>query len=90
MMMLSKPDMTTLNNAVNEAVSSLSREEGEKVFRKDVAERMKEELGIKPATFNALVKERFNEAITNRAMKDQEIVELNEQLINNSRQPTTN
>ena len=81
----SPEQLKKLEGAVKESVESLYRSEAEAAFRKDVAERMKEELNMKPADFNALVAERFAEKSTKKLMKAQEIVDLNEELLNVSR-----
>jgi ElaB/YqjD/DUF883 family membrane-anchored ribosome-binding protein len=81
----SKEQLVTLNNAVKESVDSLIRGEAEADFRKDVAARMEEELKMKKADFNALVKERFNEKSTKVLQKAQEIVDLNEELVSAAR-----
>lgn len=75
-------ELATINNCVEECVNSLVREEGEKSLRKDILDRAKEELKMKPAMFNMLVKERFDSKSTKTLEKHEEIVELNEKLIN--------
>ena len=79
----SKEEQTKLNNAVEELVQSLIREDGEKQFRKDVAARIKEELGFKSSDLNDLAKERFENAATEKVEKMQNIVDLNELLLKN-------
>lgn len=82
---LSQPDKIKLNNMVKECVDALVRIDGEKSFMKDVADRAKDELNIPPATFNAVVKERFDDSVTNRMFKLEAVVELNEELVAASR-----
>lgn len=82
---LDPASMTKLDNAVTECVNSLMKSEAERCFRKDVLDRMKEELDIKPADFNALVKERFNDSISEKIAKLEVVVELNDALNENRR-----
>ena len=83
---LSPEVMTKLDNAVNECVTSMMRIEHEKDFQKDVVDRMKEEIdGFKPADFNALVRERLNEKISEKIAKLESVVELNDALIEHRR-----
>lgn len=83
---LSPEVMTKLDNAVNECVTSMMRIEHEKDFQKDVVDRMKEEIdGFKPADFNALVKERLNDKISEKIAKLESVVELNDALIEHRR-----
>lgn len=74
-------ELNIINNCVEECVDSLVREDGEKQLRKDIVERAKDELKMKPAMFNMLVKERFESKSTKTLEKHEEIIELNEQLI---------
>lgn len=78
---LTKPELVKLNSCVKECVDSVMREEGEKVFRKDVADRVQEEFGIKKSVFNKLVSERFLEKSNEQIAKLEELIEFNEQLI---------
>lgn len=78
---LSPETLTKLDNAVTECVNSLTRTQGEKDFRKSVLDRMKEEIdGFKPADFNALVLERYDDRITNKIAKMEAVVEMNDAL----------
>lgn len=85
------PDlMTKLDNAVNECVDSLVRANAEKEFRKDVMEMLKDEIdGFKPADFNALVKERFDDSITEKVAKLESVIEMNDALIEHRRKNKT-
>lgn len=86
---LTPQEQQKLNAAINEATDSFIRQDGEVQFRKDVAERMQDELAIKKSDFNALVKERFDEASTKALEKHQRAVEFNEMLVNNCQKSTT-
>lgn len=78
---LSPDTLTKLDNAVTECVNSLIRGQAEKDFRKDVLDRMKEEIDdFKPADFNALVLERYDDRITNKIAKMESVVEMNDAL----------
>lgn len=78
---LSPDVMTKLDNAVNECVNSLVRSQAEKDFRKDVLDRLKDEIdGFKPSDFNALVKERYDDSITDKVAKLEAVIELNDAL----------
>lgn len=78
---LTQPEKVKLNNMVKELVDSLTRSEAEKSFRSDVAARAKEELGIKPTILNQIAAERFNDSITEKLAKLEEVVDLNDELI---------
>jgi hypothetical protein len=80
-LVLTKQEMIKLNGMVKEAVDSLIRSEAEKSLRKDIADRVKEELNFKPAMFNAVVMERYNDSITEKLAKLEEIVDFNDQII---------
>jgi len=80
-----QPELVKLNDMIEEAVDSLIREDSEKQFRKDVAERAKEELKLKSSQFNALVKERFNQTATKTYEKNESIIEFNEELLTAAR-----
>ena len=87
---LSPDVMTKLDNAVTECVNSLVRSQAEKDFRKDVLDRLKEEIdGFKPADFNALVKERFDDSITNKVAQLEAVIELNDALNEHRRKSKT-
>ena len=81
---LSPEEQRKLNNAVEEVVQSLIRQDAEVQFRKDVAERVKEELGFKSAELNALAKERFDNKATEQVEKWQDVIDLNEMLLANN------
>lgn len=74
-----------INDAIDEAVASLVREDGEKQLRKDIIEELKDSLGITPSLFNALVKERFDGKSKKNVEKHEEIVAINEMLYNNNK-----
>ncbi len=77
---LNPNQLQQLDKAVRECVDSLTRADGEKQFRKDVSERIKEDMEIKPADFNQLVKERYDQACSNKIEKLQAIVDLSDKL----------
>jgi len=81
---LSPEEQRKLNNAVEEVVQSLIRQDAEVQFRKDVAERVKEELGFKASELNALAKERFDNKATEQVEKWQDVIDLNEMLLANN------
>lgn len=74
-------DKMKLDAAIEEAKQSMQQIEDQKSFQKDVADRMKEELGIPPADFKALARERFKDGATDQIHKLQPLVELNEELL---------
>lgn len=78
-------ELKSINDAVEECVKSLEREENEKSFRKDVVSRMGDELKMKSAEFNALVKERYNSTSTKAIEKHEEIADFNEKLISSAK-----
>lgn len=71
----SETDRQKLDKAIRECVDSLTRAESEKEYRKDVAETIKEELEIKPADFNNMVKEAYNNSLSDKIEKYQDIVD---------------
>jgi hypothetical protein len=75
-------ELTTINAAVNEGVNSKIREQAEKDLRKEIADRLKDELGLAPADFNQLVRERYDSSVSEKITKMEEIVDLNESLVN--------
>jgi len=78
---LTRDEMIKLDKMVRECLDSLTRSEAEASFRKDVASRAKDELSVPPALFNAIVKERFNESITEKLAKLEEVIDMNDELI---------
>jgi len=77
---LSPDSAKVLDGAVEEACIALQKIEDKKAHIKDIAEMVKIEVDIKPAEFNALVKERFESASTKKLEKINAIIELNEKL----------
>lgn len=73
-------ERSTVNKAIDEGVNSMIRAQAEKDLRKDIADELKDQLGLKPADFNALVKERYSNDISEKIKKFEAIVELNETL----------
>lgn len=78
---LTRDEMIKLDKMVRECLDSFTRSEAEASFRKDVAARAKDELSVPPALFNAIVKERFNESITEKLAKLEEVIDMNDELI---------
>jgi protein-disulfide isomerase-like protein with CxxC motif len=77
---LSPEQFTALDKAIQECVQSNFRIEGEKSFQKDVSARIKDELGIKPAEFNKLVSEYFDNKVSDNIQKLESILEIKEQI----------
>lgn len=67
-----------VRDAIKECIASRVRCEAEKDLQKDIAERMKEKLGLKPALFNALVGEAYENKVSSQIEKLTEAVELSE------------
>jgi hypothetical protein len=81
--------LTKLDNAVQEAADSLVRQQGEKDLRAEIASMVKEEVGLTTAEFNALVKERYDDSISEKIAKLELTVELNEKLTDHRRKTRT-
>lgn len=81
---LSKEEQKKLNDAVDEMVNSLIRQDAEVQLRKDIAERVKEELGFKSSELNALARERFDNKATEQVEKFQDVIDLNSLLLANA------
>jgi hypothetical protein len=77
---LTPEQFVALDKAIQEAVDSNIRIEGEKSFQKDVSARVKDELGIKPAEFNKLVSEYFDNKVSDSIQKLESILEIKEQI----------
>lgn len=79
-----KEEQVKINNAVDEASTSLVRqktvETQEKDFRKDVIDRItkEEDVPIDKKLFNALVKERFDGKSTEEIGKHEDVIALDE------------
>lgn len=80
---LSPEEQRKLNNAVEEVVQSLIRQDAEVQFRKDVAETLREELNFKSSDLMALARERLENKASEQVEKYQDIVDLNSVLISN-------
>lgn len=81
---LNPTEQEKLNRMIDEAVTSCERQYNEKMFRKDVSDRAKDELGVATSDFNALVAERFESKATKNIEKYETIAHMNEILQNNS------
>lgn len=77
---LTDEQYTVLNDAIDEAVIAHQKIEMQKEQLKSIAEVVKDELDVKPADFNALAKERYDESVSDKLFKIERIVNLNEQL----------
>tara|TARA_Y100000593_G_scaffold34758_1_gene68228 strand:+ start:880 stop:1209 length:330 start_codon:yes stop_codon:yes gene_type:complete len=81
--------LTKLDNAVQEAADSLVRQQGEKDLRSEIASMVKEEIGLSTSEFNSLVKERYDDSISEKIAKLEGTVELNEKLTEHRRKNRT-
>jgi hypothetical protein len=77
---LTPEQFIALDKAIQECVDSNIRIEGEKSFQKDVADRVKDEIGVKPAEFKKLVGEYFDGKVTESIQKAESILEIKEQI----------
>jgi hypothetical protein len=78
---LTDEQKSIVRDAVKECIASRVRCEAEKDLQKDIAERIKEKFGIKPAVFNAIVGEAYEKKVTNQIEKLTEAVELAEMIM---------
>lgn len=81
---LNPTEQKKLNGMVDEAVSSMERVYNEKMFKKDLLDRVKDEIHISASDFNALVNERYESKSTKAVEKHEAIAEMNEILRNNA------
>ena len=79
-MYLTPEQWTKLDGMIQECVASNIRIEGEKSFQKDVADRAKDEIGLKPAEFKKLVSEYYDGKVTDSIQKAEAILEIKEQI----------
>lgn len=79
-LMLNPDQWVALDKALDEGMDSMTRSEAEKSFRKDISDRVKEELGVKPADYNQLLGERHNGKATDAITKLEEVLEVTEQI----------
>lgn len=75
-----KPELKKINDMIEECVESLMRQDGEVEFRKDVVARAKDDVAMKPALFNMLVKQRLELKSSSLLEKHEEVVSFDEQL----------
>lgn len=83
-MNFNQKELLKINNAVDECVNSLVREQSEKDFRKDVQERMKDELGMDKDTlkyFKLAVNERYKEDVAEKMKVFEDSLSFNDQLL---------
>lgn len=81
--------LTMLEGCVQEASDSLVRQQAEKDLRGEIAQRVKEEVGMSTSEFNALVKERYDESLSDKVAKLEEAIAINERLIDHRRKRNT-
>lgn len=85
---LTPEQFVALDKAIQECVDSNTRIEGEKSFQKDVAARIKDEIGVKPADFNKLVSEYFDNKVSENIRKLEDVLAIKDQIdtaVKNSR-----
>lgn len=82
---LTPADMLELDGKVRECVDSMIRGSAEGDLRKEIAADVKEKFKMSSSDFGLLVKERFNDSASNSIDRFQEITDLNDKLIENSR-----
>lgn len=70
-----------IDDAVEEMLQSLSRQDREKELRKDIVDRMKEEFGLDGKVFNTIVKERVNDKVSEQVAELQTALDLNDELV---------
>lgn len=75
-----------LRNMTEQAVGSKYRDDAEKEFRRDIATRAKDELGISKKLFNRLVNVRYKESLEEVTTEAEDLTELYE--IVDSNEPT--
>lgn len=81
MYQFNKEERVSIDNAVEEVLQSLSRQDREKELRKDIVDRMKEEFGLDSKVFNTIVKERVNDKVSEQVAELQTALELNDDLL---------
>lgn len=77
---LSQPELVKLYEAAQEAVNCNIQMESLKERKKDIADRVKDEFGLPPAKFNAIVAEFYNEGTSKKVDDLTEKVELAEEV----------
>jgi|AntDeeMinimDraft_6_1070357.scaffolds.fasta_scaffold08902_1 hypothetical protein len=83
--MYTPDEQQKINTIVDECVDSYRRDETEKFFRQDAYDGLKENVAIKRETFNAIVKERFDEKSSKIIEKHEDIIALNEMIVANTK-----
>lgn len=76
----SPTQLQTINNAINEFVDSLVREDSEKELRKAILSRMKEELEFSPKDFRTIAKERYDKSISEKVTQLEDALAMEETL----------
>ena len=81
MYQFTKEQRISIDNATEEMLQSLSRQDREKELRKDIVDRMKEEFGLDSKVFNTIVKERINDKVSEKVAELQTALDLNDELL---------
>lgn len=77
---LNEEQRKMLKDAVQEGVNSFYREQAEKDLRKEIAERVKDELGVEKKIYNKLVKLAYRDACRQLNQETTELLDLAEEL----------
>ena len=77
----SPADIKKVQDAVKESYNSMVRISAEKDLMKDIAAKMKEELGMPPSLFNRMVKTYFKSSFTTETEKAEEFADVYESLM---------
>lgn len=81
MYQFTKEERVSIDNAAEEMLQSLSRQDREKELRKDIISRMKEEFGLDSKVFNTIVKERVDDKVSEKVAELQTALDLNDDLL---------
>lgn len=81
MYQFTKEERISIDNATEEMLQSLCRQDREKELRKDIVARMKEEFGLDGRVFNTIVKERINDKVSEQVAELQTALDLNDDLL---------
>lgn len=81
MYQFTKEERISIDNAAEEMLQSLSRQDREKELRRDIISRMKEEFGLDSKVFNTIVKERVDDKVSEKVAELQTALDLNDELL---------
>lgn len=81
MYQFTKEERVSIDNAAEEMLQSLARQDREKELRKDIISRMKEEFGLDSKVFNTIVKERVDDKVSEKVAELQTALDLNDELL---------